>query len=336
MHGRLFLAIGLLAGLVLRPAQAQTVDAIRAAGHLACGAITAEDDWNAEDLHGDLSRLGGEICRAVALAVLGGQAKLEVVAFPAEPEALEALRSGRIQLVVGVSPGAEVATRYGVAFGPPVFYDALRLMVVAESRFKTAADLRDQLICVMENTPAQRTLQDEMAARGITFGMQAHSEQGEMGASIGVAHCQAGAALETRLADLRADFPANAAPFRFLPERFGLAPVVPAYRYGDQRFGLIVEATVNALVEAEALGITQANVAEAQARTDMRARRLLGADRTLAQALGLPPDWAVPVIAATGNYGEIFARTVAEPFQLERGLNALWTAGGLIHPSPLQ
>lgn len=332
----LFPALGVIACFALEPAAAQTVEAVRAGGHLACGTITSEDDWNGQDLHGDLSGLGGEICRAVALALLGERALVEIVPFAAEPEALEALKQGRVQLAVGISPGAEVAVQYGVGFGPPVFYDSERLMVASESRFKTAGDLRDQLICVMENTPAERTLRDEMTARGIPYGAQAHSEQGEMGASIGVAHCQAGAAFETRLADLRADFPANAAPFRFLPERFGLGPVVPAYRYGDQKFGLIVDATVSALIEAEALGITQANVGQAKARSDMRAQRLLGGDRTVAQALGLAPDWAAAVIAATGNYGEIFDRTVGKTYQLERGLNALWTEGGLIRPMPLQ
>ena len=112
--------------------------------------------------------------------------------------------------------------------------------------------------------------------------------------------------------------------------------MVPAWRYGDQRFGLIVRYTIGALIEAEALGVTRANVEQARARTDMRAQHLLGGDRSVAQALGLHPDWAVRVIAAEGNYGEIFDRTVGKRYRLERGLNALWTAGGLMHPIPMQ
>lgn len=329
------IALALLA-VTCQPAAAQTLDAVRATGHLACGTVESADDWNSADQHGDLSAMGTEICRAVATAIFGERAQVEVVRYPAEPEALAALKSGALPLAVGVSPGAEIAVQYGVAFGPAIFYDTQRFMVLRQAGLNSAADLRDKLICAMNNTPSERMLRDEMTERGIGYGLQAHSEQGEMDASVAVARCDAGSALETRLADSRADFPANAPPFVFLPERFGLFPVVPAYRYGDQKFALIVDATINALIEAEALGITRDNVGAARARTDMRSERLLGRDRTVAQALGLTPDWAAQVIANTGNYGEIFDRAVAKPFRIERGLNALWTSGGLIHPMPLQ
>lgn len=324
------------------PAGAQTNPApagaqlIKQAGHLRCATVGSEDDWNGQDQHGDLSALGAAVCRAVAAAILGDAGKAEIVEMPAEPEALAALRSGSVDLALGISPSAETAVQWGVGFGPAIFYDSQRFMVPQSSHMTSVADLRDQLICAMNNTPAERTLRDEMTARNIPYGLQAHSEQGEMDASVGVARCAADAALESRLATSRADFPAKAPPFTFLPERLGLSPVVPAYRYGDQRFGLIVDYTVHALVEAEALGITQANVEAARARTDMRAQRLLGGDRSVAQALGLAPDWAVHVIAAAGNYGEIFDRTLGKTYRLDRGLNALWTSGGLMHPAPLQ
>ena len=188
----------------------------------------------------------------------------------------------------------------------------------------------------MDGKSPERVLRDVMTARAISYGLQPHSEQGEMNAAIGVGRC-AGTAMETRLADTRADFPAAAPEFVFLPERIGVAPIVPAYRYGDQAFGLLVDWTVGALIEAEALGITSANVHEAvRDRTDMRAEQLLGHDFAVAQALGLAHEWAAQVISATGNYGEIFERTVGKPYRLERGLNSLWTEGGLMHPPPMQ
>jgi general L-amino acid transport system substrate-binding protein len=115
-----------------------------------------------------------------------------------------------------------------------------------------------------------------------------------------------------------------------------MSRVVPAYQYGDQAFGLVVAWTIGALVEAEALGITRDTVRQAEKREDMRAEQLLGHDFATAQALGLSHDWAARVIAATGNYGEIFQRTVAEPYRLERGLNALWTDGGLMTAPPMK
>ncbi len=318
-------------------ASAQTVDHIRQAGYLACGTVAAVDDWNGSDQHGNLSALGGEICRAVAIAILGEGAKLQMSVVPAEPEALAALKESGIDLVVGATPSAEASIRYGVGFGLPVFYDTQRFLVYEASGLHRASDLHDRLLCAMNNTPSEERLRDEMTERGIPYGLQAHSEQGEMDAAVAVARCAAGSALESRLAASRADFPANAPPFVFLPERFGLEPVAPAYRYGDQRFGLIVDYTISALIEAEALGITRENVvAAASGREDLRARRLLGADRSVGQALGLAPDWAVKVVAAVGNYGQVFDQSVGKPYRLERGVNALWTKGGLMRPMPMQ
>ena len=99
---------------------------------------------------------------------------------------------------------------------------------------------------------------------------------------------------------------------------------------------MLVDWTIGALVEAEALGVTRDNVAEAAKRGDLRAEQLLGHGFATAQALGLAHDWAAKVIAATGNYGEIFLRTTGRPYRLDRGLNALWTEGGLMHPPPMR
>ena len=144
--------------------------------------------------------------------------------------------------------------------------------------------------------------------------------------------------METRLVQSRANFHARVNDFVFLPERLAISPVVPAYRYGDQAFGLIVDWTISALIEAEALGVTQDNVAEAAKREDMRTDQLLGRDFATAQALGLAHDWAAKVISITGNYGELFERNVgaSSPLTLSRGLNALWSKGGLMYAIPFK
>ena len=322
--------------LALAPqVSAQTLASIKASRHLDCGTVQSVDDWNGEDVHGDLSALGGEICRAVAVAILGGSEGLSVQAFPAEPEALAALKAGKIQLAVGISPSATAATQFGVGFGPPVFYDSQRILVAKQSGIVDLAGLRDQVICALDMSPPERTLRDELTARNISYALQAHSEQGELDAAVAVRRC-VGTGMELRLAQSRANFHARTSDFVFLPERLALAPVVPAYPDKDRAFGLIVDWTVSALIEAEALGITKDNVAESDSREDMRADQLLGHDFATAQALGLTHDWAAKVIAATGNYGEIFERTTGKPYQLDRGLNALWTQGGLMAPMPMR
>ena len=313
---------------------APIMDVVRATKRLPCGIVKPADDWDLDNLHGDLSDLGADICRAVSIAILGSTDGMILHRFPGELEALAALKAGQIALATTISPDTTIATQFGVGFGPPVYYDTQRFLV-HRTAVKTLADLKNRLVCVIKLSDPERTLHDELSARGIPYGMIEETEQGEMDAAVAVSHC-AGAGLESRLAQSRQEFHARIADFDFLPERFGLEPVVPAYHYGDQKFGLIVDWTIYALIEAEALGITQANVADAMKRQDMRAVRLLGGDPATAQALGLAPDWAAKVIAGVGNYGEIFAQTVGDPYQLDRGVNRLWTEGGLMRPSPMQ
>jgi general L-amino acid transport system substrate-binding protein len=317
-------------------AQGQTLTAIKASHHLDCGTVQGVDDWNGEDVHGDLSALEGEICRAVAVAILGDAEGLAIHAFPAEPEALAALKAGGIQLAIGISPSTTVAMQFGVSFGPPVFFDSQRILVAKQSGIANLAGLRDQLICALDMSLPERTLRDEMTAQGIPYALMSHSEQGELDAAVAVRRCAAGTGMETRLAQSRANFHAWVNDFVFLPDRLAIDPVVPAYRYGDQAFGLIVDLTISALIEAEALGVTQDNVAEAAKRDDMRTMQLVGRDFATAQAVGLAHDWAAKVISATGNYGELFERTTGHPYRLDRGLNALWTQGGLMVANPMK
>lgn len=315
---------------------AQSLEAVRASGRLTCGTVQAADDWNAQQIHGNLSELGADVCRAVAVAALGHEDGLRIVVFPTELEALGALKAGQLQLAVGISPATTTATQFGVAFGPPVFYDSQRIMVAKQSGITDLDGLRDRLICAMDLSPPEQTLRDALGARDIPFALMSHSEQGEMDAAVAVRRCEAGVGTETRLASSRANFHARVSDFVYLPDRLTIDPIAPAYRYGDQAFGLLVDWTVGALIEAEALGITRENVAKAAGRTDLRSERLLGGDFAVAQALGLSHDWAAKVIADVGNYGEIFERNAGQPYHLERGLNALWTDGGLMAPMPMQ
>jgi len=216
-----------------------------------------------------------------------------------------------------------------------VFYDSQRILVAKQSGITDLAGLRDQVICALDMSPPERTLRDELTSRHIAYALMSHSEQGELDAAAAVRRCVA-TGMESRLAQSRANFHAHTSDFVFLPERLALAPVVPAYSDKDRAFGRIVDWTIAALIEAEALGITKANVVESGKREDMRAAQLLGRDFATGQALGIAHDWAAKVIAATGNYAEIFQRTTGGPYQLERGLNALWTQGGLMAPMPMK
>ena len=315
--------------------QSATLGAIRASGRLDCAVVAPLEDWNGVNIHGDLSAFETEICRGVAASVLGDPGKAAVKVFPGEPEAILALRSGQVQLGVGLSPSTAVAVAHGIAFGRPAYFDSVRLLTHKDSEIHDAAGLRDTVVCAMDLSFAETTVQDAMRARGIPFVFQSHSEQGENDAAVAVRRCAAGAGMETRLAASRSNFHGFTPDFVFLPERWGLSPMVAATRNTDPLWSLLVDDVIDALIEAESLGVTQANVAQAATREDIGARELTGKDVAIPRAFGLPNDWAIRAVAAVGNYGEIFDRTIGKPYHLDRGLNALWSSGGLMAPNPL-
>jgi general L-amino acid transport system substrate-binding protein len=315
-----------------------TLDNVRHTGTVGCGVVTETPEYNKEDLHGGLDGLGLEVCKAIAVATLGDAAHMQPASFPSEHEALLALQNGAVDVVVGVTPRASSVWAYGAQFGPPVFYDAQGIMVHREAGIAILADLAKRHVCYADGTDTEAVLAAAMQARGIAYFPYPFQEEGEMDAALVVGHCDAMSADLSRLAEKRSNFHAEAPEFVLLPDTFTLEPVAPAYRQGDAQWGAIVDWTVYALVQAEASGVTQANVAGMHDSTDPTVRQLLGLDLLTGRALGLDHDWAARTIAAVGNYGEIYARTAGpeSPLRLPRGLNALWTSGGLMHPLPVR
>ena len=302
-----------------------TLDRVRAAGQVSCGIVATPEDWNKTDLHGPLTALDAEICKAVAVAVLGPKAKLDV--------------KGVVDLVVGVSPDATSMWHWNIAFGPPVFYDGQGFLVRGDAPARSTADLAGLKVCVVEGTDNEKVLLARTVARGIAINPLPFQEEGEMDDGLAVRHCDAVSAYLSRLAQLKQAYPKQLSHDHVLPDLLTLSPVAPAYRRDDPQWSMIVDWTIHSLIQAEASGVTKANVAAQRASEDPVVQRLLGVDWATSRALGLPAkDWSAQVIAAVGNYGEIFNRTVGQgsPLQMPRGLNALWFNGGLMHPLPVQ
>jgi general L-amino acid transport system substrate-binding protein len=328
---------GLLVALAsIGPAAADTLAAVRAAGHLSCGVVTEPDDWNKVDMHGPLAPLDAATCDAVAVSALGPAARTDIHRYAAEQDAEAALQKGDVALIVGVTPGVTPLMRYGIWFGPPVYYDAQGFLVRRDAGIATLQDLAGKGVCYEEGTDTERTLQARTLASGIALIPMPFQEQGEMNDALLGGHCEAISADISKLAATRASFH-RPDDFVMLSDTLTLQPVTPAYRYGDQRWGAIVDWTVHALVLAESLGLTSTTIADA-AGDDPVLQRLTGADFATASALGLPHDWTTQLIKSVGNYGEIYARTIGEhgALHLPRGLNALWTRGGLMRPLPVQ
>lgn len=318
---------------------ASTVQKVRTAGALACGVVATPEDWNKTDLHGPLAPLDIEICKAVSVAVLGARARVQVHSYPTELEAEQGLSEGAVDLVVGVTPESTAMWHWNIAFGPPVFFDAQGFLVRGDAAVTSLADLAGKRVCTVEGTDNERILLARTVARGIAIIPMPFQEEGEMDDGLAVRHCDAISAHLSRLAQVKAVYPRQLARDRILPDLLTLSPVAPAYRRDDAQWSMVVDWTIHALVQAEASGVTQANVAAQRASEDPVVQRLLGVDWATSRALGLDArDWAANVISVVGNYGEIYERTVGAhaTLAMPRGLNALWTSGGLMHPLPVQ
>ena len=310
-----------------RPAAAPATGALR------CGVVTAAEDWNKAETHGNVSAFGVDVCKALLAATLTAPGQASLTTFPDTNEGLQALHDGRIDVLAGATPSPTNRAVYQVAFAPPLFIDGVGFLVNRHAGIAKAAELADKSVCFIASTPAEQVL--DAHAGTLRFRPFPFEEMGEMEDAFERGHCDAMVGDISQLAATRAQFRSNATDFVLLPERFSLDPLAPAYRAGDAHWGLIVETTVQALLSAEADGITRARVAHDK---DPAVRAWLAASRGPGRVLGLDDAWSQRMIAAVGNAGEIFDRDLGaqSPLRLPRERSALWSAGGLLYPAPWQ
>ena len=319
-------------------ADSPTLNKVRAAGTLTCGVVSTPEDWNKTDLHGTLTPLSIEMCKAVSVAVLGPKAKAAIVAYQTELEAQEGLSKGSVDVAMGLSPGVTAMWQWSIAFGPPIFYDAQGIVVRGDAHVEKLSDLAGAKVCVVEGTDNETILQARTVAKGIPASVLPFQEEGEMDDGLVVRHCDAISAMLSRIAQIKAVY-ARIRNDTVLADLLTLSPVAPAYRRDDAQWGMIVDWTIHSLLQAEASGITRENVGAIKTSDDPVVLRLIGVDWATSRALGLEPhDWAAQVIAIVGNYGEIYERTLGgqSDLRMPRGLNRLWLDGGLMHPLPVQ
>lgn len=334
------LCAGILVALgCYAPARAGSVlDGVRNRGAVVCAVITEEADYNKDDAHGPLLSFEAELCKAVAVAALGDAAKTSFITAPDEDHGLNALQSGKADLMPAATPDIRMSAIHNIAFGPPVFFDGQGFLISRDRGVTAPAGLAGKQVCYIGNTEADTMLTAYSQKRDIKIFPFPFEELGEMEAALVSGHCAAMTADISQLASARAAFHSRIGDFEILPETITFDPLAPAYPQGDQQWAALVNWTVYALIQAEASGVTQANVDAMRGSDDPAVKRLLADSSGLAQALGVDPGWAARTIKAVGNYGELYERTVGKNSALElpRGANALWTAGGLMYPMPIR
>jgi general L-amino acid transport system substrate-binding protein len=328
----LFLAIGPAA--IAGP----TLDKIKAAGTLACGINTELPEYSLQDAHGNHAAFDQDICKAVAVAVLGENAKFTIASFLDEEDGLKALQAGEIALLATGSANLSNAAHASFGFSRPVFYDFQGFLVSKSSGINSAKDLAGQKICFLTGTEIEAQLQAFMERQKIKYLPYAFSEEGEMEAAFVTRNCAAVTADVSQLAYERTAFKSMANNFEILPDVIAKDPLALTYRLDDKEWAAIVNWTLEVLIQAEDSGVTQANLAAMKKSNDLVIQRLLGTQRGYWQFIGLDDNFASRIIEAVGNYGEIFERDLgaSSKLRLARGPNNLWTHGGLMYALPVR
>ncbi|WP_299627022.1 transporter substrate-binding domain-containing protein [Pelagibius sp.] len=272
-----------------------------------------------------------EFCKALATAILGSPDKLQIIPV-SWAQRFPALQSGDIDVIIkvtGWTMGRD--TELGLQFARPYFIGPTNILTRAELGATSAADLEGGVFCINAGTSIERIVADYMGAKGISYEALNFEKAEELRSALYAGRCDALAGFGPFLAATRFNAP-NPDDFVILDEVLALEPEGIAARQGDDNFIDVINWMVSALLMAEEHGITQANVDEMRANPPSSSiGRLLGATPGIGDRLGLSNDWAYNMIKAVGNYGEIYDRTVGEgsPYKLPRGLNNLWSKGGL-------
>ncbi len=327
------------------------LDRIHAANALSCGLAKEEEDYSRAEDHGNRAAFDIDFCKAVAVALLGPGAHLLVKNYPDEPAAVQALRTGEVDLLASASPTVANSVK-DLTFTQPVFFDGQGFLLPNNPAVHTPLDLAGKKVCFLTGSDAEAGLHNYAAEHGIAYTWYPFSEAGEMEAAFFTGNCDAVSSDVSSLANIRAIVGARAAGYTILPQLIRGDPLAAATT-GDPRFAAIVSWTLNALLAAEQFGLTQATVQArltgTQPSSTQSPATLHGAEQGaeiqsfLGQRfgtgtlLGLDPHWTANVIGAVGNYGEIFDRDLGaqSPLRLDRGANRLPNAGGLQSPLPL-
>jgi general L-amino acid transport system substrate-binding protein len=324
----------------LSQAQAQgtkTLDTIKARGQLSCGASQGVAGFSAPDDKGRWTGLDVDFCRAVAAAVFGDPDKVSFKPLSAK-ERLTALQSGEVDLLSRTTTWTMTRdSAMGLSFVGTMFYDGQSFLVRKSLNIKTPTDLKGATICTTAGTTSELNLADYFRTRNIDYKPLVFEKNDEVISAYDSGRCDAWSTDATGLASERLKLK-SPDDHLVLADVISKEPLAPVVRQGDSQWFTIVKWTYFALLNTEELGVTKANVDQMAASTNPEIKRLLGKEGDFGKGIGLDNDWVVKIVKAVGNYGEIFDRNVGKDSRLkfDRGLNRLWTQGGLMYAPPIR
>jgi general L-amino acid transport system substrate-binding protein len=335
------MAAGMALGAMLAAQEAlagPTFDAVRQRGTVICGVNTSLAGFSIADGQGVWRGLDVDVCRAIAAAMFGDANRTRYVPLTAQ-QRFVALQAGEIDVLLRNSTiTVSRDTALGLNYTGVNFYDGQAFMVATRTGVNRLQEMNGATICIATGTTHELTIADWFRARNLTFQPLVMENQETMYEAFFSGRCDAvtqdASALAAALAS-RTSTPQN---YRILPDRISKEPLGPFVRNSDNQWFNLVRNVLNAMIDAEELGVTQANVDEALRSADPEVQRLLGVTGEFGRALGVDQRWAYNVIKLVGNYSDSFERNVGRgsPLRLERGINDLWTRGGLMYAIPFR
>jgi general L-amino acid transport system substrate-binding protein len=328
-------ALGLL--VAAQGASAQTLKAVKDRGMLNCGANGQLAGFGMPDAQGNWTGLDVDMCRAIAAAVLGDAKKVKFVPLTAK-DRFTALQSGEVDVLArNTTWTSSRDTTLGLNFTGVNYYDGQGFMVKKALKVNSALELNGASVCVQQGTTTELNLADYFRAHKMQLKSVTFNTADETVKAYDAGRCDAFTTDASGLAAerLRLQKPDDN---MILPEIISKEPLGPAVRHGDDQWFDVVKWVLFAMMDGEELGLTQANIGEHMADTAPDMKRFVGTEGNYGEQLGLPKDWAVQIIKQVGNYGESFERNVGKgsPLKIDRGLNRLWTKGGIQYAPPIR
>ena len=337
------IAIGILGaaalGWMASSASATTLDTVKAKGFIQCGVSTGLAGFSAPDDKGDWKGIDADFCRAVAAAVFGDGTKVKFTPLSAK-ERFTALQSGEIDILSrNTTWTINRDTALGLNFIGVTYYDGQGFMINAKKLpgVNSALQLSGAAVCVQSGTTTELNLADYFKANKMEYNPVVFEKLEEVNAAYDAGRCDVYTTDQSSLYAQRLRL-AKPDDHIVLPEIISKEPLGPSVRQGDFQWFTLNKWVYYALLNAEELGVTSANVDEMLKSTNPDVKRLLGTEGEFGKAIGLDNDWAVKIIKGTGNYGEIYERNVGPntPLKIARGLNNLWNKGGIQYAPPIR
>ena len=335
----LSMAALLAASAVATPALAGvTLDAVKKRGHVLCGVNTSAPGFSSADSQGNWHGLDVNICRSVAAAVLGDADKVKFVPL-SSPQRFTALQAGEIDILARNTTWTMTRdASQGSVFVAVSYYDGQGFIVPKEYGIKSAKELDGATICVQSGTSSEKTLADYFNSHKMSYKTVVFDTTEATQSAFLSGRCQVYTTDMSDLAGMRTLAP-NPQQYEILSEVISKEPLGPAVRRGDDEWFQVVRWSFKTMIEAEELGINKANAEQLkQTSTNPNVLRLLGRSDDMGKMIGLDKDWSYRIVTQVGNYGESWNAYFGpkSPLNLPRGLNRLWTDGGLMYAMPIR